>query len=403
MFKSLSLKVILFGFIFTFFSSFGQSYFLGLFNSSIREALSISHGQFGSIYASATLLSSFVLIWVGKKIDDINIFKFAFFVIILLSLSCFFFSKISSITILFIAIFLMRFSGQGMMSHTATTTISRYFTKSRGKALSTSWFGLSTAEFILPVLIIYLLTVYDWRNIWIYISILIILLLPIVSFILLKNLNFESREQDNRNSKKIIIKNWKRIEVLKDYRFYILCANMLAMPWIATGTFVYQSFILTSKGWGPYVIAQSFMVYSVLSVLTLFIAGFLIDKFTSRKILIYMNIPLLLSVFVIIYFNHPLTSFLFLGLIGVSNGLANVLGSSTWAEIYGVKHIGSIKALTTALMVFATAFGTALFGILIDKGFSIEQIAMISGVYIFTALITLFLVRTKLNPVKIKK
>ncbi|MFL2878203.1 MAG: MFS transporter [Candidatus Pelagibacter sp.] len=403
MFKSLSLKVILFGFIFTFFSSFGQSYFLGLFNSSIREALSISHGQFGSIYASATLLSSFVLIWVGKKIDDINIFKFAFFVIILLSLSCFFFSKISSITILFIAIFLMRFSGQGMMSHTATTTISRYFTKSRGKALSTSWFGLSTAEFILPVLIIYLLTVYDWRNIWIYISILIILLLPIASFILLKNLNFESREQDNRNSKKIIIKNWKRIEVLKDYRFYILCANMLAMPWIATGTFVYQSFILTSKGWGPYVIAQSFMVYSVLSVLTLFIAGFLIDKFTSRKILIYMNIPLLFSVFVIIYFNHPLTSFLFLGLIGVSNGLANVLGSSTWAEIYGVKHIGSIKALTTALMVFATAFGTALFGILIDKGFSIEQIAMISGVYIFTALIMLFLVRTKLNPVKIKK
>ena len=403
MFKSLSLKVILFGFIFTFFSSFGQSYFLGLFNSSIREALSISHGQFGSIYASATLLSSFVLIWVGKKIDDINIFKFAFFVIILLSLSCFFFSKISSITILFIAIFLMRFSGQGMMSHTATTTISRYFTKSRGKALSTSWFGLSTAEFILPVLIIYLLTVYDWRNIWIYISILIILLLPIASFILLKNLNFESREQDDRNSEKIIIKNWKRIEVLKDYRFYILCANMLAMPWIATGTFVYQSFILTSKGWGPYVIAQSFMVYSVLSVLTLFIAGFLIDKFTSRKILIYMNIPLLLSVFVIIYFNHPLTSFLFLGLIGVSNGLANVLGSSTWAEIYGVKHIGSIKALTTALMVFATAFGTALFGILIDKGFSIEQIAMISGVYIFTALIMLFLVRTKLNPVKIKK
>ena len=217
-------------------------------------------------------------------------------------------------------------------------------------------------------------------------------------------MNFDSREETKENSfKNRNIKQWKRIEVLKDYRFYIVCLNMLAMPWIATGTFVYQSFILTSKGWGPYVIAQSFMVYSVLSVLTLFIAGFLIDKFTSRKILIYMNIPLLLSVFVIIYFNHPLTSFLFLGLIGVSNGLANVLGSSTWAEIYGVKHIGSIKALTTALMVFATAFGTALFGILIDKGFSIEQIAMISGVYIFTALIMLFLVRTKLNPVKIKK
>ena len=399
MFKSLSLKVILFGFIFTFFSSFGQSFFLGLFNPSIREELSITHGQFGSIYASATLLSSFVLIWVGKKIDDININKFALFVILLLSFSCYFFSKITSLTFLFVTIFLMRFSGQGMMSHTATTTISRYFTKSRGKALSVSWFGLSSAEFILPVFIIYLLSLYDWKIIWKSISLLVLLFLPIASFILVKNLNFDSRESNGgKLKKKLKIKNWKRQEVIKDYRFYIVCANMLAMPWIATGTFVYQSFILSSKNWGPYIIAQSFMVYSVLSVITLIISGFLIDKFTSRKLIIYMNIPLLISVFIIVYFNHPYTAFLFLGLIGISNGFANVLGSSTWAEIYGVKYIGSIKALTTALMVFATAFGTALFGYLIDNGFSIEQIALISAVYITISLVSLFFIKNKLNP-----
>ena len=402
MFKSLSLKVIIFGFIFTFFSSFGQSFFLGLFNSSIRNELSITHGQFGSIYASATLLSSILLIWAGKKIDDMNILKFAFFVTLLLAFSCFFFSKISSVVILFLAIFLMRFSGQGMMSHTATTTISRYFSKSRGKALSTGWFGLSAAEFILPVIIIYLLTIYNWRDLWILISILVIIILPIISYLLIKNLNLDSREITTKEKyKNENIKQWKRIEVIKDYRFYIVSANMLAMPWIATGVFVYQSFILESKNWGPYIIAQSFMAYSVLSVITLFISGFLIDKFTSRKLLIYMNIPLLIASVVLIYFNNPLASFLFLGLIGITNGFANVLGSSTWAEIYGVKYIGSIKALTTALMVFATAFGTALFGVLIDIGFSIEQIAMISGVYISISLILLFIVRNKLNPILI--
>ena len=402
MFKSLSLKVILFGFIFTFFSSFGQSYFLGLFNSSIRNELSITHGQFGSIYASATLLSSFLLIWVGKKIDEINISKFALFVILLLSFSSFFFSKISSIVFLFVAIFLMRFAGQGMMSHTATTTISRYFTKSRGKALSTGWFGLSTAEFILPVLIVYLLTIYDWKNIWLAISIIVVFFLPLASYLLVKNLNFDSREtKEDEISSSTKIKNWKRIDVIKDYRFYIICANMLAMPWIATGSFVYQSFILESKDWGPFIIAQSFMAYSILSVITLFISGFLIDKFTSKKLLIFMNLPLLISVIVIIYFNHPISAFVFLGLIGISNGFANVLGSSTWAEIYGVRYIGSIKALTTALMVFATAFGTALFGLLIDEGFSIEQIAIISAIYISISLISLFLIRNNLNPIKI--
>ena len=399
MFNSLSLKVIIFGFIFTFFSSFGQSFFLGLFNSSIRETLSITHGQFGSIYASATLLSSFLLIWVGKKIDDINIFRFAFYVTLLLAFSCFFFSKISSIIFLFIAVFLMRFSGQGLMSHTATTTITRYFTKSRGKALSVGWFGLSTAEFILPVLIVYLLSITAWQNIWISISILVLIFLPLISFFLIKKLDFDTREQvDPTDSEIKEIKQWKRIEVIKDYRFYIVCLNMLAMPWIATGVFVYQSFITEAKEWGSFVIAQSFMVYSILSVLTLLGSGFLIDKFTSRKLLIFMNIPLLISTLVLFYFNSPITSFIFLGLIGISNGLANVLGSSTWAEIYGVKFIGSIKALTTALMVFSTAFGTALFGLLIDRGFSIEQIAMVSFVYILISLILLFFVRNKLNP-----
>ena len=399
MFKSLSLKVIIFGFIFTFFSSFGQSFFLGLFNSSIRDTLSITQGQFGSIYASATLLSSFLLIWVGKKIDDINIFKFAFFVTLLLSFSCFFFSQISSVVFLFVAIFLMRFSGQGMMSHTATTTISRYFTKSRGKALSTSWFGLSSAEFILPVLIVYLLTITSWQNIWISVSILVLIFLPMTSFILIKNLSFDSREEiKEKTHKEKDIFQWKRIEVLKDYRFYIICLNMLAMPWIATGVFVYQSFITESKDWGTFIIAQSFMVYSILSVVTLLVSGFLIDKFTSRKLLIYMNILLMRSTLVVIFFNTPLTSFIFLGLIGISNGLANVLGSSTWAEIYGVKYIGSIKALSTALMVFSTAFGTALFGFLIDQGYSIEQIAFVSFIYIFISIILLLFVRNKLNP-----
>jgi MFS family permease len=293
----------------------------------------------------------------------------------------------------------MRFSGQGLMSHTATTTITRYFTQSRGKALSIGWFGLSSAEFILPVLIVYLLTITAWQNVWISISILSLIFLPLASFFLIKKLDFDTREQvDSSNIESKEIKQWQRIEVLKDYRFYIVCLNMLAMPWIATGVFVYQSFITDSKEWGSFVIAQSFMIYSILSVITLLGSGFLIDKFTSRKLLIFMNIPLLVATLVLFYFDTSITSFIFLGLIGISNGLANVLGSSTWAEIYGVKYIGSIKALTTALMVFSTAFGTALFGFLIDRGFTIEQIALVSFIYILISLILLFSVKNKLNP-----
>ena len=396
---SLSKKVIIFGFIFTFFSSFGQSFFLGLFNAPIRNELGITHGQFGNIYATATIFSSITLIWIGKKIDDYRIFNYSFFVIILLFFSSLFFSFINSIYFLALAIFLMRLSGQGLMSHASTTTISRFFERSRGKALSTIWLGLSTAEFILPVMITYFFLIYSWRTVWQGIAILIILLLPFVIINTIKSVNLDSREIDfNSKNKKTKIKSWRRRDVIKDYRFYIVSLNMLAMPWLATGTFVYQSFISDSKMWTIYTIPKAFMVYSITSIATLFLSGFLVDKFTGRKLILFMNIPLLLAMYVLFKFNHEIFAYIFLGLVGISNGLANVLGSSTWAEIYGVKHIGSIKALTTALMVFSTAFGTALFGFLIDQGFSIEQIALVSFVYIFISIILLLFVRNKLNP-----
>jgi len=400
---NLNKKVIIFGFILTFFSSFGQSFFLGLFNPSIRSDLNITHGQFGTIYASATICSSLILVWVGKKIDEYKLLNYSFFVIILLFISTLFFSFINNIFILGVGIFLMRFSGQGLMSHTSSTAISRYFDRSRGKSLSISLLGLSTAEFLLPILIIFSLTIISWRVVWQSMSILVILFLPLVIMSTIKKVNFDSREENPEKKFKKRIKSWKRNEVLKDYRFYIISLNMLAMPWIFTGIAVYQSFIADSKFWDIYTIPKAFMVYSIVSIITLTLCGPIVDKFTSRKLISFMNIPLLISMAVLFSMDNTYSAYLFLGLVGMSNGLSNVLGTSTWAEIYGVKYIGSIKALTTAFMVFSTAFGTAVFGILIDKGLSIEGISMFAGFYIIISLFLLIIFRRHLEPVYLKE
>jgi len=398
----LSFKIVIFGFIFTFFSSFGQSFFIGLFNSSIRFDLNITHGQFGTIYALATLISSFILIWVGKKIDDFKLLYFSFFVIILLFFSSIFFSFINNIYILLIGIFLVRLSGQGLMAHTATTSVSRYFSQNRGKALSATWLGLSAAEFIMPITVVFFLATYSWRDIWLSIGLIVILFLPVISYFTIKNITLFSRESSISDIKKDNIKSWTRKEVLTDTKFYLISLVMLALPAINTGVFVYQSFILESKNWGEFVIAKSFMFYAVLSVTTLFISGPIIDKFTSRKILPLMNIPSLIAMLILFYFDNDISAYFVLGLMGISNGLANILGSSTWAEIYGVKYLGSIKALTTAMMVFATAFGTAVFGLIIDFGYSIEFIAITSSIYIIFANILIIIFKRKIEPVLVK-
>ncbi len=392
-------KIIIFGFVLTFFSSIGQSFFIGLFNYNIRDELNITHGEFGAIYGIATLCSSLTLIWLGKKIDDLKLVNYSFLVVIFLSLAALFFSFVNGLFFLAIGIFFLRLSGQGLMAHTASVAISRFFDRSRGKALSYVWVGMSLGEFLLPIIIVYFLTFIYWRNLWQGFAIIIILLLPIFTYLTIKEISIFSRENkngDNVNKNIDTIKSWTRREVLKDLKFYSILPAMLASSFIITGIVINQTFIIESKDW------ESFMIYSILTVATLFFSGFLVDKFTSRKIFPLLNVPLLLSLIVLAIYDHPYTAFVFMGFMGISNGLTNVLMSSFWAEIYGVNYLGSIKALTGSLMVFSTALATAVFGISIDLGYSIENIAFLCAIYTGISILIVVIFQKSYKPIIIK-
>jgi len=394
-------KIIIFGFVFTFFSSIGQSFFIGLFNSDIRNELDITHGEFGTIYGIATLCSSVVFIWLGKKIDDLKLVNYSILVTIFLFIAALFFSFINGTIFLLVGIFFLRLSGQGLMAHTASTAVTRYFDRRRGKALSYIWFGMSLGEFLLPVIIVYFLSFVYWRDLWIQISILILVLLPLFSFFTVKDISILSREKFIENDKNnfALIKSWKRNEVLADFKFYTMLPALLAPSFIITGIVINQSFIIESKGWGEYAIAKAFMLYSILTVTTLFLSGVLVDKYSSRKLLPILNVPLLISLSVLVFLKHPYSAFIFMGLLGISNGLTNVLLSTLWAEIYGVKYLGSIKALTGSLMVFSTALATAVFGFMIDLRYTIENIAVLCSVYTIISISLLIIFQKKYKPV----
>ena len=394
-------KIIIFGFAFTFFSCIGQSFFIGLFNSNIREELNITHGEFGTIYAIATLCSSITLVWLGKKIDDLKLVNYSILVTIFLFIAALFFSFVNGVIFLLIGIFFLRLSGQGLMAHTASTTISRYFDKRRGKALSYIWLGMSLGEFLLPVLIVYLLSFIYWRDLWIQISIVVLVILPLFSFFTTKHISIFSREIGNENNKNkfLSVKSWTRKEVLGDFKFYTMLPALLAPSFIITGIVINQSFVIESKDWDDYAIAKAFMFYSVLTVATLFLSGLLVDKFTSRKLLPILNIPLLLSLITLIVTNHPYSAYIFMSLLGITNGLTNVMLSSLWAEIYGVNYLGSIKAFTGSLMVFSTALATAVFGLLIDLGYSIESIAALCLVYTAISITIILIFKKSYQPI----
>jgi MFS family permease len=395
-------RFLLFGFILTFCSSFGQTFFIGIFNPFIRQDLNLTHSEFGLIYSLATLLSGFSLIWIGKKIDDFKIIYFSIFVCLFLAFATFFLTLVTNIILLFFAIYFLRLSGQGLMTHTASTSMAKFFDLNRGKALSISWLGLVAGEGFLPYLIIFIMKFYSWKIVWLGISIFVLcLVIPFIFFNLRNYVDGTTEKSGVKASVNHEIKNWTRSEVLRDLKFYCLLPAVLAPGFLTTGIFINQAYIFESKNWSMLFLAQGFTLYAAFSVIGLAVSGFLIDRFSAIKVLPFYLIPTMSAYLLVIFSNWTFTPLVMMMLIAMTNGTSAVLLTSTWSEIYGTKHLGGIRSITVSFFVFSTAIAPALFGYLIDHQFSINQIfSMMLGYLLFANLLLLVKFRDY-KPVKI--
>ena len=395
-------RFLLFGFILTFCSSFGQTFFIGIFNPFIRQDLNLSHSEFGLIYSLATLLSSFSLIWIGKKIDDFKIIYFSIFVCLFLAFATFFLTLVTNIILLFFAIYFLRLSGQGLMTHTASTSMAKFFDLNRGKALSISWLGLTLGEGFLPYLIIFIMKFYSWKMVWLGISIFVLcLVIPFVFFNLKNYVDGTTEKSGVKAEVNYEIKNWTRSEVLRDLKFYCLLPAVLAPGFLTTGIFINQSYIFESKNWSMLFLAQGFTMYAAFSVVALAVSGFLIDRFSAIKVLPFYLVPTMSAYLLVIYSSWTFTPMAMMMLIAMTNGTSAVLLTSTWSEIYGTKHLGGIRSITVSFFVFSTAIAPALFGYLIDHQFSINQIFTMMLGYLVFANLLLLLKFKDYKPVKI--
>ena len=144
-------RFLAFGLLLTFSSSFGQTFYIALFGEQIRADFSLGHGGFGTLYSLATLTSSVILVWAGRRIDDVDLRVYTALVCVGLIVACFLMAVIpGSVPLLFLTVALLRMSGQGLLGHTAATTMARYFDADRGKALSVSSLGYPAGKTASP-------------------------------------------------------------------------------------------------------------------------------------------------------------------------------------------------------------------------------------------------------------
>ena len=378
-FFSFDPKLLFYGFTIIFFASYGQTFFISIFNAEIRNYYQLSDGEFGLVYALSTLASSFILVWFAKLIDRIDLRIYSLIISCGLALACFgMFLLIKHIFFLFFIILTLRFFGQGAMAHAGETSLARYFDKDRGKAISVGTFGGMFGVMILPILAVYIMNSFDWHTVWLIASFsILIVFLPILMLSLHK--------QNIRHKKFINIikddsgqKNWKIREIILDKKFYIYLPISIAAPFIGTGLQFHQIFIINQKGWTLDMLAQSFVSFGIFSIIGLILGGPIIDKFDTKKTVIYSLLPLFITIIVLIFFDNYISIFIYMSLLGFTIGIGTPFIGALWAELYGLENLGSIKGLLHASMVFASALSPVIFGLIIDIGFGILTISIIS-------------------------
>lgn len=373
------------GVLLTCLSSFGQTFFIALFAADIQSAFDLSHGGWGLIYTVGTTASAIVMVWAGRQADVFRVRTLGALSLIALSLACVAMAVNPWLWLLPFVIFALRLTGQGMMSHIAAVAMARWFVATRGRALSIAALGFSIGQAFLPIAVVALMTVLDWRLIWIICAVIALLGAPLLMHLLSKERTPASMAQSS-DSLGMFGRHWTRKDMLAHPLFWLMVPAILGPSAFSTAFFFYQVHYAGVVGITTLQMVSYFPFFTAMIVIAMMATGALVDRLGTAKLLPFHQLPMVAAF--AIFSTHYLGlgwGFFFLALTA---GAQTTLIAAFWAEFYGTAHLGAIKAIAAAVMVLGSAIGPGLIGVLIDFGIGIEtQYAWVAVYFVLTSLL----------------
>jgi MFS family permease len=376
---------LLAGFLLTFTSSYGQTYFISLFAGEIKGDFGLSDGQWGGIYTIGTTMSAVTMIWAGVLTDRFRVRALALLVMLGLSAACMAMAAVPNWIVLIFVIYALRLTGQGMMSQLGAVAMVRWFEATRGKALSLSSMGFAMGQAILPVVFVALFAVVHWRSLWVLAAVLVLITIPFI-LILLRQERTPQSMADDAQIAGMHDRHWTRAEMLRSGLFLLMIPMVIGPSAWGTALFFQQVHLVEVKGWQLVAFVALMPIYTVASVLATFVSGWAIDRFGVSRIVPIQMLPFGLSFAVLAYADTIAMAGVGMVIFGIGQGMQSTGASAFWPEYYGTRHIGAIKSVAAALMVFGSAIGPGVTGALIDLGITFpEQMLPIAVYYLIAA------------------
>lgn len=383
-------KLLAFGLLMTCLSGYGQTYLLALYVPYLIEEFTLQNAQISVYYMVATIASALLLPQIGKYIDQISLKKYTLLATMIFLMALVLMSFNTYWFLLPVAFFGLRIAGQGLFSHIAITSMSKYFLKGRGKAISLASLGHPFGQAALPILVVALINLFGWRQSLLVNAAIVVLVVPIYLYFFIDEKNLVVHEETPTIGKENPKKEVSQWEILKSGTFWLLAPNMFVLSFTVTGLFFYQFAIADFKGWTLEWMAVGLTFYALAGSMAILFAGPLIDRFTARKFFPFYLIPFLFAILFIWLLSDQLVIFPYMILMGASAGFGNAIMSALQVELFGATFIGKVRSIFASIMVLSSAVGPAVYGVVVDAGYSFDVIFIGSSVLMLLVIIQSF-------------
>ncbi len=355
------------GVLLTFLSSFGQTFFISIFAGQIRAEFGLSHGAWGGLYSLGTTVSAIVMIWAGGLTDVYRVRVLGPVVLAGLALAALAMAVNRWVILLPVVIFLLRLFGQGMCSHIAMVAMARWFTATRGRALSIASLGFATGEAVLPISFVAAMAFVDWHALWLMLAGVALLGIPALMRLLRQERTPQSLAR-HASATGMQGRHWTRRDTVMNPLFWFMFPALLGPSAFITAFFFHQVYLAQVKGWLHIQLVALFPLFTGVSILAMFASGWALDKWGTARMMPFFQLPLAVGFTVFSMAQTLSGAALGLSCLALSVGANSTLPAAFWAEFYGTRHIGAIKAMAAAVMVLGSAIGPGLTGRLIDMG-----------------------------------
>ena len=265
-------------------------------------------------------------------------------------------------------------TGANSLTH---NILPKWFVRKRGRVLGFAAMGPGLGPMIFPVSIQSLIEIMDWRNAWLVLGIVAIVVLVPMSFLvrtrpedlgLLPDGDVVPRNDGAaaRPSRPRTIEGLTRRESLSTPAFWLIIGSFMLVGIGIGGFHANLVPFFQDSGLTPAVAALSGTAFAVCSVATRPIWGILAERVPVRYILGPLLVLAAASVLLVLNVDGKTSMLIAAGVHGVAIGAYISLQGLVVADYFGRAHLGAINGMIRPFMTGASAMSPLMIGILFD-------------------------------------